>query len=91
MGALVREYGDGRESEAGDVGFGRIDLVFGDGRVKAVNAQRIGTDVLMPSGLWPSYHAGMVATVRIRKPARILESAEVHNALQLWPALPDFP
>jgi len=44
----------------------RIDLVFGAGRVDAVNAQRIGTDDLTPSGLWPSDHAGVVATVRIR-------------------------
>jgi hypothetical protein len=44
----------------------RIDLVFGGGRVDAVNAHRIGTDDLTPSGLWPSDHAGVVATVRIR-------------------------
>jgi endonuclease/exonuclease/phosphatase family metal-dependent hydrolase len=44
----------------------RIDLVFSAGRVDAVNAQRIGTDDLTPSGLWPSDHAGVVATVRIR-------------------------
>jgi endonuclease/exonuclease/phosphatase family metal-dependent hydrolase len=44
----------------------RIDLVLGKGRVEAVNAQRIGTDVLTPSGLWPSDHAGVVVTVRIR-------------------------
>jgi hypothetical protein len=40
--------------------------VFGAGRVDAVSAQRIGTDDLTPSGLWPSDHAGVVATVRIR-------------------------
>ena len=44
----------------------RIDLVFGDGRVDVVNAQRIGAEDLTPSGLWPSDHAGVVATVRIR-------------------------
>jgi endonuclease/exonuclease/phosphatase family metal-dependent hydrolase len=44
----------------------RIDLVFSAGRVDAVNAQRIGTDDLTPSGLWPSDYAGVVATVRIR-------------------------
>jgi len=44
----------------------RIDLVFGTGRVDAVDAERIGTDALTPSGLWPSDHAGVVASVRIR-------------------------
>jgi endonuclease/exonuclease/phosphatase family metal-dependent hydrolase len=44
----------------------RIDLVFGAGRVDAVSARRIGTDDLTPSGLWPSDHAGVVATVRVR-------------------------
>jgi endonuclease/exonuclease/phosphatase family metal-dependent hydrolase len=44
----------------------RIDLVFGAGRVTAVSAQRVGIGRLTPSGLWPSDHAGVVATVRIR-------------------------
>jgi endonuclease/exonuclease/phosphatase family metal-dependent hydrolase len=44
----------------------RIDLVFGAGRVVAESAQRIGTRHLTPSGLWPSDHAGVVASVRIR-------------------------
>ena len=44
----------------------RIDLVFGAGRVKAVDAYRIGIHDLTPSGLWPSDHAGVVVTVRIR-------------------------
>jgi len=44
----------------------RIDLVFGAGRVDPVSIHRIGTGHLTPSGLWPSDHAGVVATVRIR-------------------------
>jgi hypothetical protein len=44
----------------------RIDLVLVAGRVDAVNARRIGTDDFTPSGLWPSDHASVVATVRIR-------------------------
>jgi endonuclease/exonuclease/phosphatase family metal-dependent hydrolase len=43
----------------------RIDFVFASGKASIVNARLIGTSNLTPSGLWPSDHAGVVATVRI--------------------------
>ena len=45
----------------------RIDLVLSRGGVGVLGAQLVGstTASLTPSGLWPSDHAGVVATLRI--------------------------
>jgi hypothetical protein len=46
----------------------RIDLVLQRGAVRAQSAQIVGIDPALktPSGLWPSDHAGVVATLGVR-------------------------
>ena len=46
----------------------RIDLVLSQGVVRALNAELIGNELedLTHSGLWPSDHAGVVASLQIR-------------------------
>jgi len=51
------------------VSFGsRIDHVLSKGRVQRVRAVRTGDnpDLRTPTGLWPSDHAGVVSTLRVR-------------------------
>jgi endonuclease/exonuclease/phosphatase family metal-dependent hydrolase len=49
----------------------RIDLVFATRTIGVAAVQRIGatTSDLTPSGLWPSDHAGVVATLQIPNPS----------------------
>lgn len=46
----------------------RIDHILSKGRVQRVNARRTGDDPALrtPAGLWPSDHAGVVSTLRVR-------------------------
>jgi endonuclease/exonuclease/phosphatase family metal-dependent hydrolase len=46
---------------------GRVDLVLARGRFTALDAQIVGeeSDDRTPSGLWPSDHAGVVATLEL--------------------------
>ncbi len=43
----------------------RIDLVFTRGPVQARNVTRVGTERKTPGGLWPSDHAGVIATLAV--------------------------
>lgn len=47
----------------------RIDIVLTRGTVTASDATRVGADpqVRTPSGLWPSDHAGLSATLRLKR------------------------
>ncbi|NIL98463.1 MAG: hypothetical protein GTO53_11260 [Planctomycetales bacterium] len=50
----------------------RIDLVLHRAGWESLAAEVVGEDPAdrTPSGFWPSDHAGVVATVRMKKPGR---------------------
>jgi endonuclease/exonuclease/phosphatase family metal-dependent hydrolase len=61
----------------------RIDLVLFKGDVTAQSMDRVGDDVRTASGLWPSDHAGVVATlgIHVRPLAKSQSAAERPGAL----------